>query len=167
MPRIDLDYADPSFLGFVGEEIIELGKRPTVQPAFGVNLFVLLASSYLGMVSDVLEMFQDERGTWESILNDTLGEDMIAIPVEASLLMRQLPQMSRSRFRSVGLQFSLEAEMTTVNLFPVSTAEELPLTGDCWTVQPQVNTDDFIGRCYLWLPNLYHHMQPPFAFAIT
>ena len=167
MPRVNLDHADPSFLGFVGEEVGELGKRPTVQPPFGVNMFVLLASSHLRIVANVLEIFQDERGTGESVLDDPLGEDMIAIPVEASLLPRQTLEMSRSQFRSVGLQLSLEAEVTTVNLFPVATAQELPGTGDCWTVQPQVNPNDFIGRCDLWLRNLYHDMQPPFAFAIA
>lgn len=164
---INLDHADPLFLGFVGQEIVELGKPPTMQPPFGVNPVVLLASSHLRSVSNVLEVFQDERGTWESVLHDTLGEDMIAIPVETSLLTRQTLEMSLRSFRSVGLQLSLEAEVTTVNLFPVATAEELPLTGDGWTVQPQVNPNDFIGRGDLWLRNLYHDMQPPFAFAIT
>lgn len=167
MMWVNLDHADPLFLGFVGEEIVELGKRPTMQPPFGVHRFVLLASSHLRIVSNVLEVFQDEHGTWESVLHDTLGEDMIAIPVEAGLLTRQTLEMSLRRFRSVGLQLSLEAEVTTVNLFPVATAEELPFTGDCWTVQPQVNPNDFIGRGYLSLRNLDHDMQPPFAFAIT
>jgi hypothetical protein len=80
------DHADPSFLGFVGEEVGGLGKRLTVQPPFGANMFVLLASSHLRIVANVLEIFQDERGTGESVLDDPLGEDMIAIPVEASLL---------------------------------------------------------------------------------
>ncbi len=167
MTWINLDHDDPLFLSFVSEEIVELGKRPAMQPPFGVNSFVLLASSHLSIVSNVLEVFQDERGAWESVLHDTLGEDMIAIPVEASLLTRQTLEMSLRRFRSVGLQLSLEAEVTTVNLFPVATAEEVPFTSDCWTVQPQVNPNDFIGRCYLWLRNLYHDMQPPCAFAIT
>lgn len=57
MPRVNLDHGDTPFLRFVGDEAIELGKRPTVQASFVVNVLVLLASPHLGGLANVGEVF--------------------------------------------------------------------------------------------------------------
>lgn len=167
MPGIDLDHGNTSLLPFISDEVIQLGKRPTMQLSLVINILVVLAPSHLGIVSNVLEVFQDNHRAWGSVLDDTLGEDMIAIPVEASLLPRQLPQMSLRRLRSVGLQFSLEAERAAIDFFPVPITEELPLAGDSRAVQAQVNSDDLIAFRNKRIRDLYHDMQPPFAFTVT
>src|SRR5260221_937952 len=138
MPGVNLDYSNAAFLRLVGNEIVELVKAPTVQTAFVRNILVLFAAPYLGGVPDVREIFEDKGTARGSLLNDTTGKDMIAVPVETSQLFAQLFQVALSRLRSVGLQFSSQAEIATIHFFPVAFAQKLALRGDGWSGQGQI-----------------------------
>src|SRR5439155_18922177 len=167
MPRVNLDHCNTSLLRFVGNEIVQLGKYPTMQPSLIFNVLVLFASSHLGSLTDLREIFQDDGTTRSGILDDALGKYVITIPVESLLSFPQLLEMLFSRLTSVGLQFSLETEGASVNLFPITMAKELTLARDSRAVETQVNPDHFIALLNDRLSNGDHDMQPPFALTRT
>jgi len=154
-----------TFLRFVEREAIQLGKAPTVQAALGVSFLACAISDARG-VTNVREVLKDNRTARRCILNDALGEDMICIPVEASLPLAQLFQVAFGRLRSVGLEFSANAEGTAIKLFPVLTSQELAFGGNGWPIQAQVNPDDFRALGDNRFRNSNHHMQPEFAFTV-
>ena len=167
MPWVDLDNGSTTLLRFIDDEAIQLGKCPTVQIALVRNVLLLFASSHLGMVSNVFEIFQDNRRAWKSVLDDPFGKDMSTIPVETRLLPRQLLQVSLGRLRSVGLQLSREAEITAVYFFPASIAEELSLAGHSRTAESQVNPDHLIcARDDSRFRHIDNDMQPELSLAI-
>src|SRR5205807_4579878 len=139
MPGVYLDDSDTSFLGFIGDEVIQLSECPTVQTSLS---FGFLMGDTLANSSQVLK---HDRAPRSRMLHQTLREYMLAIPVEALLPFAQLFQVTFGRLRSVGLQFSLEAKRTTINLFPVTVAKELSRAGDSRPIQPQVNPDHLIA----------------------
>lgn len=166
-PGVDLDHGNSVLLALIGDEIVQSSKGPTVQLALIVNVLVLLASSHPGGLPNMLKIFQDDGTARRSMLNNALRQNMIAIPVEANLLPRQLPQMPLGRLRSVGLQLSLEAEIAAVNLFPVPITKKLTVGGDGRAVQAKIDTDYGPSRGNNGFGYLYHNMQPPFALAMT
>ncbi len=85
MPRVNLDYSHASLLSFVGDEVIQLGKCPTVQAPFVLNMLVLFAASHLGGPPNVAEVFQHNGRARGSILYNALAQHMVTIPVEALL----------------------------------------------------------------------------------
>src|SRR4051794_982466 len=122
--RVNFDHLNTPFLSLVADQAIQLRKRPTVQASFVLNVLVAFPSAHLGGGSDIGEIFEDEGAAWWSILNNAFGEDMITIPVEALLLFAQLFQVAFSGLCSFGLQFSFEAEPTTINFFPLPLPEK-------------------------------------------
>ena len=90
MPGVNLDYSNTAFLRFVGNEIVELGKAPTVQTAFVRNVLVLFAAPHLGGVPDVLEIFKDDGSPWGRILHKAFGEDVVMISASPKLFPAQL-----------------------------------------------------------------------------
>jgi hypothetical protein len=104
-----------------------------VQTSFGI---VLLALADRAPLTNVLEVFQHDRATRGGMLNDTTGEDMIAIPVESQSLASQLFQVTFRAFCSFELQLSLEAETATIHFFPVPTSQEVTAGSHGWTVEP-------------------------------
>ena len=167
MPGVYLDDSDTSFLGFIGDEVIQLSECPTVQAPFVLNMLLLFASSHLGGVSNVREVFQHDGRARSSVLYDTLGKDMITVAVESLLFLTQLLEMFLGRLTSFRLKVSLETKITVVNLFPVPITEELPLAGDSRPIQPQVNPDHLVAVRDNWLRNIDHDMQPPCTLAET
>ena len=167
VPGVDLDHSNSALLPLIGDEIVQLSKGPSVQLALSVDALVLLASSHLGGLSNMLEIFQDYGTASSSMLNNALRQHMIAIPVEASLLPRHLLEVSLGRLRSVGLQLSLEAERATVNLFPVPIPKKVTSGSDSRPVQAKIDADDGPSRGNSGFGYLYHDMQPPLPFAGT
>jgi hypothetical protein len=159
--------AYPSLLPLVGNEVVELGKRPTVQASFVINVLLALASSHFRGVADVGQIFEDESRACRCMLDKTFGEDVIAVPVEAQSAARQLLEMSFRAFCPFGLQLSLEAETTPFYFFPVTRAKKLPVRGDGWTVQTEVNADHCIVFGNIGFRNGYDNMQPVLPIAIA
>ncbi len=167
VPGINPDYLYPLFLSFVIQECVELGKAPTVQFAFVVNVLVLFPSPYLGGISDVDEVFQHDRAARSSMLDNAFGEDMIAIPVESQALTRQLLEVSFGAFCSFGLQFSLEAETAAVYFFPMPTSQEVTVGSHGRTIESQVYPDDFRVLWDSRFRHTHHYMQPELPMSVA
>lgn len=166
MSRINPFDSNPTFLGFVEREAVELGKRPTVQLALVGYILVPLATAHPGRVSHIGEVLKDDGTASRDVLDDAFGENMIAIPVESLLLLAQLLQVSLGRLCSFGLQLATEAKIPAVNLFPVLASQELAHAGDSRAIQPQVYPDDFLSLGDDRLRNRDDDMQPPCATAV-
>ncbi len=161
MTRVNLDHGDPTFLSFVGNEVVQLGKRPTVQAPFG------LFPPDLGAFPNIGEVLKDNRCPWLSALYDAFGEDMICVPVEMSLLARQLLEMSLRVLRSIGLQLSADTEVATVNLFPMLASQKPTLGSDSRAIESQVNPNNFRSFGNSRFRDTDHDMQPELPFAET
>src|SRR2546429_1450984 len=167
MSRVNLDHLDTAFLSLICDEVVKLSKRPSMQPTFSRDILVLFAASNLAILSDVFEVFQNDRTPWVCVLDDTLAEDMITISVETRLPFTQFLEMTFSGFTSFRLQLAPNAEILTVNFFPLAIAKKATLRGYCGSIQSEVYPDDFFGRGNIRLRNLYHNMQPVLPIAIN
>lgn len=165
--RVNSEHADTPLLPFVGDELIQLCKCPTVQTAFVLNVLVFLASSHFGRVPDTAEVLKDKSAANGGIGNDAFGDEVIARPVESRLLATQLLEVLFRRFCSFGLQFSFEAEATAVNLFPTPLSQELMCRSHGWTIESQVDSDDLLSRGNIRFRDRNHHMQPVLATAVA
>src|SRR5205085_11144137 len=83
--RVDFHDLDTSFLCFVEDEAIQLSKAPPVKTSLRVS-FLAFAIANLRGCSNVGEIFQNESAARSGMLNNSLREDVIAIPVESHLL---------------------------------------------------------------------------------
>jgi hypothetical protein len=164
MTRVYFDHLYSPFLGLVDNKPIKLGKAPTVQASFRI---VFLALADFRGRSYILEVFQSDGTPRSSVLDNMLTEDMITIPVESQSLPRQLLEMSFSTFCSFRLQFSLETETASVNLFPMPTTQEVTGGSDSGTLQAQINTDNlWIGRDVRFR-DADHYMQPELPMPVA
>ncbi len=167
MPGVNLDHSDTALLPFVGDEVVQLGKCPTVQAAFVRNVLVLFASAYLGGIPDLGEVFQDNGSTWGSMLDNPLRQYMVTVPVKTRLPLRQLLQMAFGRFASFGLELTADAEVAMVNLFPARRPKKLTGRGDGRAIESQINADNglIFGNCRL--RNRHDNVQPPLALTVA
>ncbi len=155
VPGVNTFDMDTPFLRFVDGEGIELRKGPGVQFSLVVTfLTACLAASHLGGLSNVGEVLKDNGTARRSVLHNALAQNVVTIPVEASLLTRQL------------FEVSFEAETAAVNLFPVLPSQEVMLGGDGWPIQAKVNSDDLRSLGDNRLRHIHHHMQPELPLAV-
>src|SRR6476660_6894163 len=104
MTRVNLDHGDSSLSSFIGQERVELGKRPTVKTALALHILVLLSASNLACTTDMGQILNHQGRTRESVGNDAFREDMVAIPVKTCLLASQFLEVTLGRLASFGLQ---------------------------------------------------------------
>lgn len=166
MPGVNLDHLDTAFLCLVRGEIVQLGKRPTVQLPLVWDVLVLLASAQRRRLTNIGEVLEDEGSTGRSVLNEAFGEDMICVPAESPLLARQLLEMSFRRLCSFGLQLSFETEATTLDFFPVRASQEVSVGGHSRAIEAQVNPDDLVVWRENRLRDAHHDMYPPFPLTV-
>jgi len=165
--RVNFDYLDTTLLCFVCDKVIELSKGPSMQLALSRDILILFASSNLTILSDVLEVFQNDSATRSSVLSDTFAKDMIAISVETRLMLTHFLEVTLSGLRSFRLQFAPYTKILPVSFFPMLVAKELTLGGNGWSVQAEVYPDDLIISRDIRIRNLYHYMQPVLSFAVN
>src|SRR5713101_2527071 len=120
IPGVYFDYSGTTLLGFVRQEAMELCKTPTVKSAL-----VLGVPLHRSTTTNVGQVLTHNGTTGWGILDNALTQDVVTIPVESQRLSRQLLKMPFSRFCSFGLQLAAEAKAAAVNLFPMTTTEEV------------------------------------------
>ena len=108
-------HADAAFLCLVERETIELSKGPTVQLALVIDVLVLLATSHLGGIPDVHQVLKDNRRAWGSVLNDTLGEDMIAVSRNLFQVFQLLEKSKSLRFWKMDIPISNQLSLFTLD----------------------------------------------------
>ncbi len=165
--RVNFDHLNTTLSGLVCDKVIELSKRPSMQPTLCRNILVLFAASNLARLSDVLEVFQSDSCSWRGVLNDAFAEDVVTISVETRLTLTQFLEMTLSGFTSFRLQFSPNAEIFPVRLFPVLIAKELTFGGNSRPIQSKIYSDNFLSWQNIRLRNLYYHMQPVLSIAVN
>jgi len=95
MPGVGLDHTDTACFCLVLDKTLQLSKAPTMQAAFIVALRTrFLATSQLGGVPDILEVFKHDGCTWGRMLHNALREDVIVVSASPKLFPTQLLQMS-------------------------------------------------------------------------
>ncbi len=161
MTRVYKDNALAPLLSFVGDETRQLGKAPTVQPA------LLLAFALLDATANVCQVLQDNRTAFRATLDNPLGQDVIAIPVEAHLLAAQFPEMAFRRPGSFGLQGTLQAKAALLNFFPAALAEEMAGRGDGGVIQPKVNAYHSLIPGSIGRRHIDDDMQAELALAVA
>lgn len=160
--RINFLDANPSFLSLIGQEGVELSKRPTMQASFGLAFLPDLTGA-----ADMLQILNHQSRAGEAVGNNAPGEDMITIPVESHRLARQLSQVSTSRLCSLGLQGTTETKTAAIDFFPAPLAEELALRGDCRAIESQIDSDNLSNRGNVKLRDRDNHMQPVGALTVA
>src|SRR6266487_3832326 len=147
MARVNLDHTDTTCLGFVLDKRVQLGKAPTMQAPFVLAfLTVLLPTSHVGSLANVLEVFKHDGSAFRGVLDNAFGEDMVMVSVSPKLFAAQLLEMSLGRAAAFGLQFSFEAKGTSFLLLPSLLTQELTSRGDSRAIESQVNANHF-SRC--------------------
>jgi hypothetical protein len=157
---------DAALIGLIESKGIQLFKRPTMQAAFGSSLLAF-ASSHLRGIPNMGQVLKDNRGACGGMLDNTLGEYMIAITVESLTLATEFLQVTFGRLTSVRLQLAANAESAAVNLFPVATTEKLTMASHSGSVQSEVNANDFMRRRDDRFRHIDYDMQPELALPLT
>jgi len=152
MPGVNFDDPYPSFLGFIANKVIQLGKAPAVEVAVSLT-FLSFARANLGSLTNIGEVLKDDGTARSGVLHDAFREDVITVPAESPLLATQLFQVTCRRLCSFGLEFALEAEAAAVHLCAVTSAEKLSRGGDSGVVQTQIDSNHFLGRSDIGLRN--------------
>ncbi len=88
MPWVNLDHLHTTFLRFVGKKAVKLRKAPTMQTPFRLALFRDLRRR-----TNVGQILKHDGATRGGMLDNSLREDMITVPVESHRLTRQLFQI--------------------------------------------------------------------------
>ena len=89
MARVNLAHLDTSFLGFVSEEALELGKAPTMEPTLILGLLL-----HGGPVSDVRQVLKHDGCAWCCVLHNALGKHMIVVSALPKQFTRELTQVT-------------------------------------------------------------------------
>jgi hypothetical protein len=143
MAWVNLDHGYPSCLSFVGQEAMELGKRPAMEASFIPHVLVLLASSYLAVLTNVRQILKHHGTARSGVLHEAFGEDMVMVTTLPKQLTRKLLQVPCGRPRALLLELASEAKDAAFLFLPGSLTQELAITGDSGAVHAQVNADHF------------------------
>src|SRR5689334_14871212 len=123
------------FLGFVAEKRAQLSKRPAMQPALG------FASSESRSASNLGKIFNHDSCARSGALDNSFGENVVAIPVKPYQSASQLSQMLFGRLRAFGLQLTFEAKIAAVNFLPVAANKKLSFGSNRRVIKSEVYTD--------------------------
>jgi len=151
-----VDHHNPNTGGFslVTDKLFKLGERPGMQaPPLSFSAFCVL--------SDVSQVFKDERSAGFDGLNYFLGEYVIAGTAESGLVAFYLPQLAFGRFGSFLLALAFLIEDFGFSVFPAALAAELFVAGDSWTVDPEINTYGLFEFTDFWCRDIDDNVQPP------
>lgn len=160
MARVNSYDSDSKLLRFIAQKCLKLRKRPGMQPSVCFGFFLDFAGA-----ADIFQVLNNDGRAWCGVLNDTLGEDMIAVPVKSQRLTRQLFEMSFCTLCSFGLEFSTKAKPAAIHFFPVTITQKLAIGSDSRPIQAQVNSDDFFILRNSWFWERDDNMQPPLSFT--
>lgn len=135
--RVDEGHAYADGFRLVGDKTAQLCEAPAMQTA-------VESVRCLHPLADVGQVFQNDGPTRWDAVNDAAGEDVVAISSEACLFAPEDSQAALCRLGSFGLALAFLTKQTGFDVLPLAFAEEPPLTGDGWTVDPQINTNRHI-----------------------
>lgn len=168
MPGVNLDDTDTSCLCLVLDTGVQVRERPTMQASLVLSLLtVWFASSHLGTLSNVLEIFQDDGSTRGRVLNDALGEDMVMVFASPKLFAAQLLEMSLGRAAAFGLQFAFQAEGASFLFLPSSLPKKLAIGGHSRSIEAEINSNRLLRWLYSGFRNGYHDMEGEVALAVA
>src|SRR6266508_507071 len=162
MPGVNPSHRTTPFLGLVRDKALELGERPGVHSALGGR-----APLGLHPLTNVLEVFQNDRPAWLDGLNDLLGEHMIAVVAEAPLSVAYTFEMSFRAARAFLLQRSLEMKQSAFDCLPALLTQETVVRRDSRARDAQIDADNLIGRRNVWSKNRDDDVQPPPAITLN
>src|SRR5437667_7298418 len=167
MSRVNFYHRDPTCFSFVLNKRIQLGKTPTMQTPFVLNVLLLFASSHLGSFPDSGQVFKDDGRASGGILDKALRKNVIMVFAPPKLFATQLTEMPFRRFGAFGLQFPFQSEGAPFLFLPPTFTQEVTIARHCWAVQSQVNSDHFMGWGNNWLRNGDHDMEGKTPLAVA
>ena len=139
MSRVNLDHGHTACFSFVGQEAVKLSKRPRVDTALALDILSVLASSDLGGLSNVGQVFQNEGRSGGCILHNAFAEDVIVVSSLPKQFARKLLQVPFSRFCSFSLEFTSDTEHASLLLFPSTVTQEMAIGGHGGPIKPKIN----------------------------
>jgi len=157
--RVYLLDRDTTGLRLIANEAIQLGKCPTVQASFVLDVLIVLASAHFRGLPNVGEIFKDNRTACGGMLDKAFREDVITVSVESHLLLRQLFQVPLSGLRSFRLELTPQTETAAINFLPVFASQELTVGSHGWPIESQVYSDHGLVPCELWFRDTDHDVQ--------
>ena len=142
---INHDYRHTTEQSFVGNELSELIERPTM------SLGSLRFPNSCPFV-DVRQVFQRNRRTGVfGFLNEFLGNAVVGIGSKSRLTTTDFPQLSFTFFRSFGLQFASQFQVSQPHLFKLVAGIYIPIARYSNVLHTQVHTDNCLwvdGRIF-------------------
>src|SRR5260370_8951047 len=109
-------------------------------------LAVLFAAPHLGMLTNVLEIFQHEGSAGRGMLNNPPGEDVIVVSASPKLFPAQPPEVALCRARAFGLQLAFQAEGAAFLFLPSLLSQKVTAGDHRRSIHPQVYPDHLSGR---------------------
>src|SRR5436853_317190 len=152
--RVNRNYPTTPFLGFVPDKSLDLSERPGVYSALGRT-----SPFRLHPLTDVLEVFQNNRSSRLDRLNDLPGEHMIAVAAEASLPLPHPFEMTSGRLCTLLLQRPLEVEQPPFDCLPRFFAQEAVGAQYGRTCDAQIDADNLIGRRNVGCGDAHNNVQ--------
>lgn len=134
MPWIDPDNSASESLGLVGEKLPELSEGPCVQSSLGV------APAGFHPLSDVSQILNRNGCTGSDTFQNTFTQYVIAIPSEPSFTASEASKVPFGGPRTVGLQFTLQAEAALADFAPSAFAMKAVVAGHGGTADTKIDT---------------------------
>ena len=131
--RVYLDNRNTPFMSFIGEEALELSKRPAMQAALCVCMPLHLCST-----TNMGQVLNHDSAPWSSILNNSLAEYMVMVFTLAQQFPTQAFEMPLRRVGAFCLKLATQTEDTTFLLFPSTAPQKVLVGGDGRVVQAQI-----------------------------
>lgn len=118
VPRVHVLDGDAFAVSLVGEELLELEEVPLME--LGSHLLTELTP-----VTNITQIFKDDGASWFERTDDLLGNDVIHVGSEPSLLARNLRKVPLSRTCLRFLQLASQASITITDVLDHTAAVEL------------------------------------------
>lgn len=158
VPRVNRGYANTDIFCLVSQKISQLCEAPSMQASFR------FAASHFGALANIRQIFNNDSGSGINALQNVLGQNMVAVPPEKSLLSREASQVLLRTFGAFGLQSTLQAKRAFLYFLPVTLAVKAVITGYSRTRDAQIHADGLPVALKLNVWQLHNHVQIPFAF---
>lgn len=154
---INLKQGHAHELGFVGDKLLELVKRP-------VRLSCSLLAPNRDSLADAGQTFDGYRSTCVfRLLHDAFTDRMICVGLEVGLLARKFAELALGCLSILALKVTAAMGVDTPIAFHGITGVSLPVRIGCKLDDTQINTEDTIWLNQGWLLDVARGIQIPFA----
>ena len=157
--RVDQFDARSDCLGLVSDKCFQLSERPGMQTP-------PLSFSGFNPFANIGEIFQNNRSAGLDGIDNTPGENVIAIAAESSLPGADLPEFPLGRLGSLALALPLLPKDASFNILPSTLAKEPGVAGDGGTIDAKIDADVLLIGANLRSGKIDNDVQPPTTILV-